>query len=85
MASMTRYIPLLVISLLSACATQSTTQSAMQPANVNLSGFPPAFREGYADGCASAHGPTMRSESRFKSDQQYASGWRDVRDICKRR
>lgn len=81
MAPMTRYIPLLAMSMLSACATQS----AMQPANVNLSGFPPAFKEGYADGCASARGPTTRSESRFKSDQQYASGWRDGLDICKRR
>ena len=81
MASMTRPILLLTLCLLSACARQS----AMQPANVNLSGFPPAFREGYADGRASARGPTTRSESRFKSDRQYASGWRDGLDICKRR
>lgn len=81
MTSMTRHVLLLAIGLLGACGTQSTKQ----PANVNLSGFPPAFREGYSDGCASARGPRTRSEARFKSDQQYASGWRDGLDICKRR
>ena len=82
MTSMKRFVLVPVIGLLSACAAQSAMQ---QPANVNLSGFPPAFKDGYADGCASAHGATTRSESRFKSDQQYASGWRDGLDMCKRR
>ncbi|MBI2320312.1 MAG: hypothetical protein HYY28_12860 [Betaproteobacteria bacterium] len=72
---------LLASAVLGACAPQS----ALQPGSVNLSGFPPAFREGYADGCASVRGTQKRSERRFKSDQQYANGWRDGFDICRRR
>jgi hypothetical protein len=55
--------------------------------NVNLAGYPPAFRAGYLDGCDSSkrtNGQT-RDEDRFKHDPQYASGWRDGYDICERR
>ena len=65
--------------LIAACS------SAPPPANINLSGYPPAFRQGYADGCASAGGFMKRDEARFKADVQYAWGWRDGRDICRRR
>ncbi len=78
--SMRRSLLLALGGLISACATQSTTQ----PANFNLSGFPPAFKQGYADGCASVRGPVTRNEARFKSDSQYAAGWRDGLDICRR-
>jgi hypothetical protein len=76
-------------ALLAACATQSTPdrQSAPAPrAAVNLSGFPPEFRHGYADGCASAKPGTarIRNEDRYKSDAGYAQGWRDGYDICGR-
>lgn len=54
-------------------------------ANVNLSGYPLEFKQGYADGCASAGGRTVRNETRMKGDSQYALGWRDGHDICKRR
>jgi len=64
--------------LLAACALQP----GAGPANVNLNGYPPAFKEGYADGCASAMGSYMRSDKRFRSDAQYGQGWRDGRDIC---
>jgi len=76
-----RRVLLLVLPAIAACATQST----LQPANVNLSGFPPAFKEGYADGCSSARGPQKRNDARFKSDTQYTAGWRDGLDMCKRR
>ena len=52
---------------------------------VNLSGYPPAFRAGYADGCASVDAARKRDEPRFKSDAEYAQGWRDGYDICRRR
>jgi len=55
------------------------------PGDVNLSGYPPEFRQGYADGCASAKGSRTRDDKRFHSDYQYAQGWRDGNDICKRR
>jgi hypothetical protein len=74
--------------LLSACAGQVSPRSPAAAApgpNVNLSGFPPAFRKGYTDGCSSARGSRVRDESRFKLELQYASGWRDGYDICSRR
>jgi hypothetical protein len=55
------------------------------PPAVNLSGFPPAFRDGYADGCASAGGRLRQDSKRFEQDRQYASGWRDGLDACQRR
>jgi len=70
----------LLIALLAAC----TSVPAARPANVNLSGFPPAFRDGYADGCASAGGNVARNNARFRGDLQYAQGWRDGLDICQR-
>jgi len=66
------------VVLVAACATPK------KDANVNLAGYPPAFRAGYIDGCDSskrASGQT-RDEARFKHDAQYASGWRDGYDIC---
>jgi hypothetical protein len=56
-------------------------------ANVNLAGYPPAFRAGYIDGCESSKQASVavRDEVRFKHDPQYASGWRDGFDICAKR
>jgi hypothetical protein len=51
---------------------------------VNLAGFPPAFREGHADGCRSARGRQVRDEKRYAADRQYAAGWRDGLDTCRR-
>lgn len=77
-------VPTLVLSaavaILSACASPAPTG-----ANVNLAGFPPAFRSGYADGCSSATATTKKDTARFRTDTQYAQGWRDGFDICKRR
>jgi hypothetical protein len=55
-------------------------------ANVNLTGYPPAFRDGYLDGCETSKRTSgrKRDEERFKHDSQYASGWRDGNDICTR-
>ena len=52
--------------------------------NINLTGYPPAFQEGYTDGCASARSARRRDEARFKSDVQYAQGWRDGNSVCRR-
>jgi hypothetical protein len=54
-------------------------------ANANLSGFPAEFRQGYADGCASARGSRVRDEKRFAGEPQYTAGWRDGFDICGKR
>ncbi len=51
----------------------------------NLSGYPPAVREGYIDGCESAkHSEFARKDARrFASDPQYEMGWNDGFGICK--
>jgi len=73
---------LLLSVLASGCAP-----SKPPPPAVNLSGFPPAFRDGYAAGCDSAKrgGAPHRDETRFTQDKQYAAGWRDGFDMCKRK
>lgn len=58
-----------------------------QPVQANLAGFPPAYKQGYADGCASARAllGSTKDAKRFKSDRQYAQGWRDGADVCGKR
>ena len=68
---------------LASCAT--TAPPSAKPPAVNLSGFTPEFRAGYSDGCASVNAARRRDEARFKTDAQYAQGWRDGYDICRRR
>jgi hypothetical protein len=55
-------------------------------AQVNLSGFSSAFREGYAEGCASATSrERRRDQSRFGADADYAMGWNDGYAACAKR
>jgi hypothetical protein len=73
------------ILLLIALLTAACAPAPQKEPNVNLGGYPPAFREGYVDGCNSARrGKIVRDEARFKTDSMYASGWRDGLDICGR-
>ena len=55
------------------------------PPPVNLSGFPLPYRQGYADGCASAGGPQRRDAARYSSDANYRTGWQDGVALCKKR
>jgi hypothetical protein len=50
---------------------------------MNLSGFPLPYRQGYADGCASATGPERKDGARFSADMNYRTGWTDGRGLCK--
>ena len=75
---------LIVVALLVAGCASHTAPTADKP-GVNLSGYSPAFRAGYADGCASVDAARKRDEPRFKSDTDYARGWQDGYDICRRR
>jgi len=75
-------VSLAALATLSACASRAPTGAS---ANVNVAGFPPAFKSGYADGCSSVAGTTRKDAARFKTDTQYAQGWRDGFDICRRR
>jgi len=55
------------------------------PPNVNLSGFPLPYRQGYADGCASAGGAERKDAARFSSDPNYRTGWQDGVVLCRKR
>ncbi len=72
---------LVAVTLIAACATPKPS-----PPNINLAGFPPAFRDGYSDGCQSAKPGAFkrRDETRFTQEPQYARGWRDGNDICRK-
>lgn len=55
------------------------------PPSVNLSGFPLPYRQGYADGCASAKGPERKDSERFGADPNYRMGWMDGIALCRRK
>jgi hypothetical protein len=75
---------LLLAAVLTAGCANRPASTAAAP-GVNLSGYPPEFRAGYADGCASVDAARKRDEQRFKADANYAQGWRDGYDVCRRR
>lgn len=52
--------------------------------NVNLSGYPPAFKEGFRDGCDSFRGTYRRDANRYAKDNDYTIGWQDGFSICRR-
>jgi len=56
---------------------QKTT--ARKPPQVNLAGFPKAYKEGYVDACDSS-----KDNKRYKTDQQYKQGWQDGGFACKK-
>lgn len=61
-------------------------RTAEPPApKVNLSGFPLPYRQGYADGCASATGPERKDGERFGKDGSYSMGWQDGAALCKKK
>ena len=55
------------------------------PPGVNLSGFPLPYRQGYADGCASAGGAERKDATRFAADGNYRTGWQDGRAMCRKK
>jgi hypothetical protein len=55
------------------------------PPNVNLSGFPLPYRQGYADGCASAAGTERKDAVRFTNDGNYRTGWQDGLALCRKK
>jgi hypothetical protein len=68
-----------------ACLMAGCAPAKKEP-NVNLAGYPPAFRSGYIDGCNSARhaGSPKKDEARARVEPQYGMGWRDGFDICSR-
>jgi hypothetical protein len=59
-------------------------QQAARPA-YNLTGYPPAVREGYIDGCESAKKTSYarKDAKRMAVDPQYSMGWNDGFSLCK--
>jgi hypothetical protein len=55
------------------------------PPAVNLSGFPLPYRQGYADGCATATGPERKDATRFGGDGNYRTGWQDGLALCRKK
>ncbi|HMA30895.1 MAG TPA: hypothetical protein VKT00_03675 [Casimicrobiaceae bacterium] len=89
-----------VALLLSACAGTPTLQgpgspqptapplprnAEPPPPPVNLEGFPLSYRQGYADGCASAGGIVHKDDRRYAGDPNYRTGWQDGIALCRRK
>ena len=55
------------------------------PPPINLSGFPLPYRQGYADGCASAKGAQRKDAERFAGDPNYRTGWQDGVALCRKK
>jgi hypothetical protein len=51
----------------------------------NLTGYPPAVRDGYIDGCETAKRTqyARKDAARMSGDPQYSMGWNDGFSICK--
>src|SRR5512144_1721479 len=81
-------IAMLFAALLAGCATAPTSvpqAPAPPPPPINLSGFPLPYRQGYADGCASATGGERKDASRFTADPNYRTGWQDGIALCRKK
>ena len=62
---------------------KSSTSSAKPPAQrYNLTGYSAAFKQGYADACAT---PRKRDAGRLKTDINYQMGWTDGQSLCRAR
>ena len=59
-----RWFAVAVMLALAGCANSPSSSSSAKPPAVNLSGFPPEFRDGYGDGCASVNAARRRDEAR---------------------
>jgi hypothetical protein len=55
------------------------------PPPVNLQGFPPTYRLGFGDGCATARGTEQKDTARFNADGNYRTGWQDGVAQCKKK
>ena len=100
---MRRHLCLLLTLLAAGCAaippapepeprTETPAQATERRAKAsrptyNLTGYPPAVRDGYIDGCESAKKtPYARKDAkRMSDDPQYSMGWNDGFSICKKK
>jgi hypothetical protein len=54
------------------------------PPPVNLQGFPPSYRLGFGDGCATGRGTEKKDPVRFSNDGNYRVGWQDGLAQCRK-
>ena len=95
---MRRHLPVLLTALAAGCAavppapiTPETPKEATErrqkapPPTYNLTGYPPAVRDGYIDGCETAKNTSYarKDARRMAGDPQYSMGWNDGFSICK--
>jgi hypothetical protein len=82
-------ILLLLSAILGGCASRPLRVGADDPAHVtssiNLSGFPPEYKRGFAAGCGDAKDASGRSPPRPKGDASFVQGWQDGIDYCRSR
>jgi len=79
-----RYAAALAL-LVASCAQAPVAEQKPSGPPVNLTGYSPAFREGFNDGCNTARGKLRRNDHRYAEDTQYAQGWADGRSMCAKR
>lgn len=88
-----RHLITIIVSLMIAgCASTQSSKSIkssdpMPPSTrptYNLAGYPPAFKDGYIDGCETAKKSAYGSKDkqRFTKDNQYRNGWNDGYNLC---
>jgi hypothetical protein len=88
-----RSAAVVVLALLAGCASVSQPGPAAPgtrapyveppPPPVNLQGFPPTYRLGFGDGCATSRGTEKKDPVRFGNDGNYRVGWQDGLAQCK--
>ena len=80
---------LLLSAVLGGCTSESLRVGADDPAHVtnsiNLSGFPPEYKRGFAAGCENAKDASSRSAQHPKGDASFVQGWQDGVDYCRPR
>lgn len=75
-----------VVAAASVAAALTACAQPAHEAQLNLSGSPPAFQQGYAEGCASASARNARrDEVRYRADAEYMKGWNNGYSVCRRR
>ena len=94
-----RICALASIVAIAGCATATDHRSAVKPPvpttpapyveppppPVNLQGFPPSYRLGFGDGCATGRGTEKKDPVRFGQDGNYRVGWQDGLAQCKKK
>jgi hypothetical protein len=85
-------VAVILVTTVAGCTT-TTNQGERPPGPLpattrpvyNLTGYSPAFKDGYIDGCETAKKTRfgLKNKNRFSADTQYKLGWNDGFSICR--